>query len=105
MLQLLFRAKQAHCSSTFSIPLIQNSKGKAQIFVILLCSNHRLSSTALYYKLPGDGGLIMTEDLRPSPHFLLPTNRSEIEEGQRPVSTADSARGTGRCLPSGSPEL
>lgn len=109
MLQLLFRAKQAHCSSRFSIPLIQNSKRKAQIFVILLCSNHRLSSTAhfpaLYYKLPGDGGLIMTEDLRPSPHFPLPTNCSEIEEGQRPVSTADSARGPGRCLPSGSPEL
>lgn len=60
---------------------------------------------ALYDKPPGDGDLIITEDFRPSPHFGLPTNCSEIEEGLRPVSTADSARGTGGRLPSGSPEL
>lgn len=95
--------------TVFQGSLNQNSKEKAQIYVIHLCSNHRLSSMAhfpaLYDKLPGDGDLIMTEDFRPSPHFRLPTNCSEIEKGQRPVSTADSAQGTGGCLPSGSPEL
>lgn len=59
---------------------------------------------ALYDKLPGDGDLIMTEDFRPL-HLGLPTNCSEIEKGKHPVSTADSAQGTGGCLPSGSPEV